>query len=60
MNKFEKAWYIFSEIPVIFSMEFRIFRRTFLKLILDNVWTWIDNFKYQILTLLNQKVTDEK
>ena len=26
----------------------------------SNVWDWIDNFKYQILTLQNQKAADEK
>ena len=25
----------------------------------SNVWPWIDNFKYQILTLQNQKIADE-
>ena len=25
-----------------------------------NFWAWIDSFKYQILTLQNQKVANEK
>ena len=26
----------------------------------SNVWAWIDNFKFQILTFPNQKVADKK
>ena len=26
----------------------------------SNVWAWIDDFKYQVLTLQNQKVAEEK
>ena len=55
------SWYIFSKIPRMFCNEFQNFKTTFLKLIQDNiVWAWIDNFKYQILALQNQKVADEK
>ena len=46
--------YIFSKIPQMFCKEFQIFKTFF------NVWAWVDSFKYQIVTLQNQKVADEE
>ena len=42
---------------------FKSFKQLFLNwfwITAFNVWAWIDNFKYQILTLQNQRVADEK
>ena len=66
MNKPRKGWF-YSKFLVKFHERslgnFKSLKQLFLDLLWMtgfNIWAWIENFKYQVLTLQNQKVANEK